>query len=158
MKKILALFLGIFMLFAPVSKSGGEKTEGKVRSLADAYIEGRFSSADLKSMAFYNSGRELNGDKIEEDFVPAAKTPATLSTETENAIKRDCKLYAELEGRNVDTVDVYGYLGTYNDYVVVTVFVREKNMGYIAVMEEYFVGEYKFWHTAGARIIAWKKR
>ena len=62
-----------------------------------------------------------------------------------------------MEGRDVYAVDVYGYLGTYNDYVVVTVFVHEKNMGYIAVMEEYFVGEYKFWQTAGAQIVVWKR-
>lgn len=158
MKKLLALLLGVVMFFAPVSKNEDKKTEGRILSLADAYINGCFGSEDLKSMAFYNSRRELNEDKIEEDFVPAGKTPATLPTETENAIKKDCRLYAELEGRDVYAVDVYGYLGTYNDYVVVTVFVRENNMGYIAVMEEYFVGEYKFWQTAGAQIVVWKRR
>ena len=71
MKKLLALLLGIVMFFAPVSKNEDKKTEGRILSLADAYINGCFGSEDLKSMAFYNSRRELNEDKIEEDFVPA---------------------------------------------------------------------------------------
>ena len=90
--------------------------KGEFYTLQEAYDQGLLTVDDLKNIAYYQ-----NGESPDESFVPTAKNPETLSTETENAIK-ETKAY-DYRNREVNpktdakpnAYRIVKYLGTYNN-------------------------------------------
>ena len=161
-KKIICFGLLLAMLLSFAACAGnvdGEEAvpqkKGDFYTLQEAYDQGLLTVDDLKNIAYYQ-----NGESPDENFVPTAKNPETLSAETENAIK-ESRAY---DYRN-DTVSpqkdakpndfqVVKYLGTYNNYSAVMI-VGSCDMYTQAVWEE-IIEDVTFIYNNGNRIYIFK--
>ena len=135
MKKLFcALVLTIlssFMLFTFVgcndngTEVGRNENESEVELplsvlywIEEAYANGLITNDDLRSIAYY-----YNGENATTDFVPLPKNPETLSEQTIKKIQQTYydKVFDGNSDATVDDVNIAGYYGTYNGYVIIEI-------------------------------------
>ena len=119
---LILTFLSSFMLFAFVgcneNESEAELPPSELYRLAEAYAKGLITKDDLRNIAYY-----YNGEHATTDFVPLPKNPETLSEQTIKKIKQAYydKVFDGNSDATVDDVNIAGYYGTYNGYVIIEI-------------------------------------
>ena len=128
-------------------------------TLWEAYKFGWLTQADLKSIAYYHSGRSGNEAIIPKDYTPIPKTPEVLDDETQlKIIQAYYKWqFPEEDLPSVPPATFYPYYGCYNHCVVIQLFRRPDVADEHEPVIHYTVGGVEFNESYSGGLFVWRQ-
>ena len=155
MKNMRNILIFCLVLLSLSVLSGCKKNDnvGDFYNLITAYEEGLITKEDLKSIACYYNGKEVDG------FNPKPMNPEKIDKRSQKLIK---KMYLEkiLDGKktNINKVQIYNYYGNYNGNIALTISDDYYAYDYVCY-DEYIIDDIIFYnyYESYIKIFAFKR-